>query len=245
MALILREMATRFGTRPGGYLWAIVQPLSIILILAFAFSLLMRTPSLGTSFILFKATGILAFQMFQQNSNLIARSLLFSKALLQYPRIVWIDVILARFILNVMIGLITSWIILAGVFVFEDIGTMLDWSKILTAFALAALLALGIGTLNVYMFMRFPVMQNLWTILTAPLMIISGVIILYEDLPHIGQEYLWYNPLLHITGLMRDGFYPVYQPEYVSLTYVLLWALIPLVLGLLLVRRHHRDLLER
>lgn len=245
LALILREMSTRFGTQPGGYIWAIVQPLALIIVLSFAFSLLMRSPSLGTSFILFKATGLLVFQMFQQNTNLIARSLRFASSLLEYPRITWVDAILARFILNVMIGLIVSWIILTGIIIYDDVSTVLDWSKILAAYGLAALMALGIGTLNIYMFMRFTVMQNIWGILTAPLMIVSGVIMIYEDMPPLAQEYLWYNPLLHITGLMRDGFYPMYRPQYISFTYVLLWALVPLILGLLLVRRHHRDLLAR
>lgn len=245
MALILREMASRFGTKPGGYIWAVVQPLAIILMLAFAFSLLMRSPSLGTSFVLFKATGLLVFQMFKQNSTQIAKSLSSASSLLEYPRISWIDAVIARFVLNVMIGLIVSWIILTGIIIYEDIRTVLDWSKILTAYALAALMAFGIGSLNIYMFMRFPVTENIWRITTAPLMIMSGVIILYDDLPHLAQQYLWYNPLIHITGMMRDGFYPMYRPEYISVTYVLLWGLLPMVLGLLLVRRHHRDLLER
>ena len=245
MALILREMATRFGRKPGGYIWAIVQPLAIILMLAFAFSLLMRAPSLGTSYILFKATGILVFQMFKQNSTLIAKSLTQASSLLEYPRIAWIDTIIARFVLNVLIGISVSWIILGGVMIYEDIRTVLDWSKILTAYALAAAMAKRLGTLNIYMFMRFPVTENIWRILTAPLMIMSGVILLYDDLPYQAQQYLWYNPLIHITGLMRDGFYPIYRPEYISVTYVLIWALVPMVLGLLLVRRHHRDLLNR
>ncbi|HHX89214.1 MAG TPA: ABC transporter permease [Paracoccus sp.] len=245
MALILREMATRFGSKPGGYIWAILQPLGLILMLAFAFSLLQRSPALGTSYILFKATGLLVFQMFKQNSSVIAKSLSSASSLLEYPRIAWIDAILARFLLNIMIGLIVSWIILGGVIIYEDIRTILDWSKILTAYGLAALMALGVGTLNIYMFMRFPVLENIWRILTAPLMIMSGVIMLYDDMPYLAQYYLWYNPLMHITGLMREGFYPVYRAEYISVTYVLLWALIPMVLGLLLVRRNHRELLAR
>lgn len=245
MALILREMSTRFGRTPGGYIWAIIQPLTLILILAFAFSLLMRTPSLGTSFILFKGTGMLAFNMFKTNATMVAKSLNTASSLLEYPRIAWIDAIIARFALNVLIGLIVAWIILTGILIYEDIRTVLDWSKILTALGLAALLALGVGTLNIFMFMRFPAYETAWKILTAPLMIISGVIMLYEELPTIAQDVLWYNPVMHVTAIMREGFYPMYHPEFVSLIYVLVWALVPMVLGLLLVRRHHRDLLNR
>ncbi|WP_311200115.1 hypothetical protein [Phaeobacter inhibens] len=49
-ALVLREMSTRYGRTPGGYLWGILEPLAAILFLSLGFSLVIRTPSLGTSF---------------------------------------------------------------------------------------------------------------------------------------------------------------------------------------------------
>lgn len=87
--------------------------------------------------------------------------------------------------------------------------------------------------------------SNLWGMLTAPLMLISGVLILYEDTPRFAQDILWYNPVMHLTGLMREGFYSTYTPTYISVPYVLAWTLIPMALGLLLLRRFHRVLLER
>ena len=68
-ALMLREMDTRFGRAAGGYLWAIAQPLGAILLLAVAFSLMLRTPPMGTSFMLFYATGIVPFNMYRSIST--------------------------------------------------------------------------------------------------------------------------------------------------------------------------------
>jgi capsular polysaccharide transport system permease protein len=87
--------------------------------------------------------------------------------------------------------------------------------------------------------------QQIWAILTRPLFLISGVIILYEDMPRFAQQVLWYNPILHLTGMMRDGFYPMYRPEYISLVFVALCMFIPMVAGLLLLKRYHRELLNR
>ncbi len=47
------------------------------------------------------------------------------------------------------------------------------------------------------------------------------------------------------TGLVRGGFYASYDTYYVSMIYVLLVAMGCFVLGLALLRRHHRDLFER
>ena len=244
-ALLLREMGTRYGRSPGGYIWALMQPLGIIVLLAFAFSLLARTPALGTSFILFKATGFLLMQVFNNISSTVGGSLNYSRSLLLYPRVSWMDAVIARFLLNALVIWVVAFLILLGIVVVEDLGVTLDWSKVFLSGALATLLGLGFGCLNAYMFVRFPIWANVWTILTAPLFLISGVVFLYENMPPFAQAILWYNPLLHVTGLMRDGFYSAYSPTYISVPYVLAIALVPMVFGLMLLRQFHRDLLFR
>ena len=71
-ALVIREMGTQFGRSAGGYLWAIAQPLGGIVLLAIAFSLALRTPPLGNSFMLFYATGIMPFTMFNTMAGGVA-----------------------------------------------------------------------------------------------------------------------------------------------------------------------------
>lgn len=244
-ALILRETSTRFGRTPGGFIWALVAPLATIVVLAFAFSLIVRSPALGTSFLLFKATGMLPFAMFRATSTLVGRALSFSAPLLEYPGVTWIDAVLARFILNVLVNGTVAVLILWGIVAAQDLTLILDWGDILLAMGLAAALALGVGLLNCYLFERFDVWSQIWAIATAPLLLISGVLILHESLPQEAQQVLWWNPLIHVTGLMRSGFYSTYEAAYVSVPYVAAWALVPMVAGLLLLRRYHRELLRR
>ncbi len=237
-------MATRYGRRPGGYAWALLQPLGMIVLLAFAWSLLMRSPTLGTSFLLFKATGILVLQTYTTLANAVGQAMSYSRALLFYPRVTWIDAVIARFLLNTLVIWAVSTLILGGILLYDNVRTVLDWGQILLAMGLATGLGLGSGCLNCFLFRRFPVWQNIWGIVTAPLFLISGVLFVYEDLPPLAQTILWYNPILHVTGIMRDGFYPVYSPGYVSLPFVGACILLPMVAGLLLLRQFHRDLLN-
>lgn len=245
MALVLREMTTRFGRTPGGFAWAILQPLATIIILGMAFALISRTPALGTSFIFFKATGIMPFTMFRSNSNMIGKSLSYSKALLAYPGVTWVDAVLARLILNTLVTVVVTVLILTGIVLFEGLTLIIDWPRAILAMILSAQLGFGIGLLNCYLFERVVIWSNVWSIMSAPLMIISGVILLYEDLPTNVQGFMWYNPLIHITGMMREAFYSTYQPAYISITYVVLFSLVPMVLGLMLLRKHHLYLLNR
>lgn len=238
-------MSTRYGRVPGGYAWVLLEPLGMIVILSFAWALVSVTPSLGTSFLLFKATGFLILHSFTTLGNLVGHAMTFSKPLLFYPRVTWLDAIVARFALNLLVVVTVTTIILSGILFYEDVRTVLDWPKIGLAMALTALLGFGIGTLNCFLFTRFPVWQTVWSILTRPLFLISGVIIIYEDMPEIAQQVLWFNPVLHLTGIMRDGFYSIYAPQYVSYAYVGVWILIPMVLGLMLLRQFKRDLLNQ
>ena len=245
VALMLREMSTRYGRTPGGYVWAVAEPLGMIIVLGMAFELLANAPSLGTSFLLFKATGFMILQVFTVLGGQVGNALTFSAPLLRYPRVTWVDAIAARFLLNYLVVIVVTVLILWGIVIYDSLRLVPDWGAILLAMGLAAALGLGVGCLNCYLFMRFPVWNQLWRILTQPLFLISGVIFLYEDMPAFAQDIIWYNPLMHLTGLMREGFYPLYRPTYISLGYVALCVMVPMVLGLLLLRRFHRVLLNR
>lgn len=244
-ALILREMATRYGNSPGGYIWAILDPLGAIVILSFGFSLLLRSPSLGTSFILFFAAGYLPLNLYQTSSGVVATAISFSRPLLKFPSVSWMDALLARYILNALTGLLVCYLLIAGILFAIDYRSPLDYGPLIRALGLALTLGFGIGTLNCVLIGLYPVWGHIWNILTRPLFIVSGVFFIYEDLGQAAKAILWYNPLFHITGLMRSGVFTTYNPTYINELYVLGISLILSLLGLILMRRYHRDILNK
>lgn len=243
-ALILREMASRYGRSPGGYLWALLEPLGSIVLMAISFSLIVRSPPMGTSFMLFFGTGFIPFSLYQSISNPVSRTLNYSKALLAYPIITWVDAVLARFLLNTLTGVMVSYLMLAFIISTLDTPILINIRPAMEAIALCSLLALGVGLLNCALVGLVQVWEKFWTILTRPLFLASGVILRYEDMPKLVQDILWYNPLLHITGHMREAFYPTYEATYFSATYVLTIALITSFFGIILLYRFHRQILS-
>ena len=243
-ALILREMSTRYGRSPGGYAWAILEPLGGVLILGLGLSLLIRTPSLGTNFFLFYATGFLPFTIYQNLALMVGRSINFSRPLLFYPAVTWVDAVLARFILNSLSGILVTYILLAAILALADTQTVLDLIPILISIGLAMLVGLGMGVLNCALIGLFQSWEMIWSIATRPLFLASGVMFLYEDMPPAVQDILWYNPLMHVTGYMRMGFYPMYSPNYLSPIFTIGFGMITLAFGLILLGRYHRDILN-
>lgn len=245
VALMLREMSSQYGKSPGGYVWAIFEPLGMIIILSFGFSLMLRSPSLGNSFLLFYATGFLPYNLFNKISRLTMTSITYSRALLKYPAVTWFDAVMARAVLNTLTSALISYLLLAGILIVVDSRTVLDYPPILDSFAMAACLGLGFGLVNCVITGFFPVWQQIWNIFTRPLFIASGVIWIYPTLPSTAQNILWYNPLVHVTGLVRTGFYPTFEPQYISGSYVYGLSLVLIALGLLLMRRFHLQILGR
>lgn len=243
-ALMLREMATTNGRTPGGYLWAVLEPVAGIALLSAIFSVAFRNPALGTNFPLFFATGMIPFVLFSTVSAKLAQAINFSKPLLAYPSVTFLDAILARFILNTLTEIMVAYIVFTGILLIFETRVIIDIPTIAMSLVLAAALSLGVGTLNCFLFTRFPIWQQAWSILMRPMFIISGVFLLYDHLPRLVQEWLWYNPLIHVVGLARRGFYITYDAPYVSVGYVLGFSAVCFVLGLVLLRRYQHALLN-
>lgn len=244
-ALILREMQTTYGRSPGGYLWALLEPIGGIFLLTVVFSVGFQSPPIGTDFAPFYASGLIPFFLFISVSAKMAQSLQFSRQLLAYPSVTFVDALIGRLIVNTMTQLLVGYIIFTGVLFIYDTQGAIDLSAITLSFALVTLLAAGIGTLNCFLTMCFPVWINVWSILTRPLFLLSCIIFLFETIPQPYRDWLWYNPLVHVVAIMRGGFYSNYDYSYVSVTYVIMVSMICLTVGLLFLSRYYRDLLDR
>jgi len=244
MALVLREMATTHGKSPGGYIWAVLEPVAAIALMTMIFSVGFRAPSIGINFPIFYATGVLPFSLFMDVSSKIAASLMFSKALLAYPKVTFVDAIIGRLIVCVMTQLMVNYVVFVGILATFETRTGPDLPVIATSYAMAIVLGLGVGTLNCFLMTTFPVWQRIWSVVTRPLFIVSCVFFVYDTIPQPYRDYLWYNPLVHVVGMMRHGFYPSYDAPYVSAIYVFAVGLGLMVIGLVFLRHYHRDLLN-
>lgn len=244
-ALVLREMATTYGRSAGGYIWAILEPVLGVVMLSVVFSLALARPGLGTNFPLFYATGFLPFTMFLDLTSKVATSIRYSRPFLAYPSVTYIDAMLARVILNALTHISVMGIVIGGIFFLYQLPVVIHLGEVFESLLMIIMLALGVGTLNCYLFTAFPVYERAWQILTRPLFLMSGIFFLYDMMPKAAQDILWYNPVLHCISQLRRGIYPTYEGSFVDPAFVFGVAIILLVFGLLLLARNHRDLLER
>ncbi|WP_026613653.1 ABC transporter permease [Ensifer aridi] len=243
-ALIVREMSTRYGSKPGGYLWAIFDPVAHVAMMTLIFQVFARMPALGLSFPLFFASGYLPFTFYQRMSSFMAGTMKANKALLSYPVVSPFDAIVSRFVLQLMTDAVVTIVILMMIVELADVTQPMNVAGMVEAAGAAAVLGLGVGTINIVMFARFPLYEQIFGIINRPLFMISGVFFLPEALPNPFHDIILYNPLVHIIMWFRSAVYPEYRADGLDTGYVIEFALVCFVAGLALLTTSMREIRE-
>ncbi|WP_246139578.1 ABC transporter permease [Phaeobacter marinintestinus] len=245
MALILREMSTSYGRNPGGYIWAFLEPAAGIAIMATLFSLGFRHPPIGSNFALFFASGMVPFFMWQGLVMKIGASLAFSKQLLGYPAVTYLDALIARFLLNAITLLLVNYIILVFIIIAWDVPVSLRFGRIALGYAELLSFAIGVGLLNSFLTGVLPVWGQIFSIITRPLFLVSGTIFIYEQIPSPYNQYLLWNPITHGIATIRSGFYARYDAAYADPVFVFSVSGVLGIAGLLFLHRFHKYILFR
>jgi capsular polysaccharide transport system permease protein len=238
-------MSTRFGSKPGGYLWALLDPLAHVAFLSLIFMAIAHTPPLGTSFPLFFATGYIGFQFYQASAGYLNTAVNSNRALLSYPNVAPIDTISARYLLQLMTTIVVGVCILWPLVASLKVQPTIDYVHLIEAIIVASTLALGLGLANNVLFLKYPLYEKIFGIITRPLFLISGIFFLPDSLPPAARDAVLFNPLAHVVMKFRMGFYPQYRAMGYDGAYVWTLALVMLFVGILLFTLFRRALRAR
>lgn len=235
-ALVIREMCTRYGTKFGGYAWAVIDPLAFVVLLSVIFSAIARRPALGTNFPLYFASGYMAFWIYRSMADQVAMAVKANRNLLNYPVVNPYDTVYARVILQILTQFMVCMIIFIGIGIVVEPLPKLNMYPILIATVLALMLGIGMGMVNVVAFHLSPTYQEVFNILNRPLYLLSGVFLLPDSVPEPYRTWLFYNPLIHVVAKFRQGFYGTYRAQYIDMPYVVTLACTIFLAGFLAIR---------
>ena len=143
VAIMLRDIKTRFGGSELGFLLAIAWPLTHILALVVMNSVLNRMAPYGESGAVWFATGIIPFMAFSYMSRFICMGIVANRNLLTFPVVKVTDVLFARATVEILsAGLVI--LILFIIFWSMDIDFM-PRDVVQASLALLAMMFLGLG----------------------------------------------------------------------------------------------------
>lgn len=236
LAVVLRNMRTRFFGHGLGYLLAVGWPVSHILLLIIIFSFAGRAAPFGDSTVLFLATGAVPFMAFSYLSRFMMIALLSTKPLLAFPEVKTLDVLIGSAILEILsaFAVVVVMVLLAWAF-----GIPFWPQDVIEAFCAmfaAILLGMGLGVLNGVIVMAFPMWMTGYSLLMIGIWAASGVMFVPSSLPEPARTLLSYNPALQIVEWMRGAYYEGYGEHLLSRTYTIGFGIVSLALGLVLER---------
>ncbi len=231
-ALMLRETRATFGTSQLGYLWAIITPALGVAVFVAVFGAAGRRPPFGASLALFFATGMLTLEFYKKLSAALMTTFNANKALLTYPSIKETDTLFARSMLISATYLVIMILFFGMLILLGQAALPRHPDQLALAFAMVCLLGTGMGILNAVMLSVWESWQYVESILTRPLIIISGVFYIPSKLPTAAVDILKWNPVLHLIEWIRTGYYSNYASTVLDKNYLIWFALLSLLFGL-------------
>lgn len=224
-ALALRETRTRFGANQLGYVWALLEPVFWIFTFWALFRIVDRATPIGMDVIPFLATGVIPYEMAIKTADRASLSIDSNRALLFYPHVQPLDLILARSGLEVATYLTVFAALLGGYALYEQTFAIESALATLLGLGLAGLFGMALGTLLCASAVVNKVVDRMKGPIMRPLFWISGVYFTANALPSSVREILMWNPVLHCVEIVRDGWFPAYHAHHASVAYVLIWVL--------------------
>jgi capsular polysaccharide transport system permease protein len=242
LALMLRDVRTRFFGTAYGFIVAMGWPLANIFILVAIYTFAGRTAPYGSSSVLWFTTGLVPFMAFQYMSRYTMLGIAMNSPMLGLPVVKVMDLMLARGLLELLnAGVVTlvSILILAGMGV-----PFMPVHPVQAAYAMGACMFLGFGMINGILAGLFPFWVTGYALFSIVLWITSGVLIIPDDLPETARYWLSWIPSLQGVEWMRSAYYEGFGEGVLDRTYMLSFAAVALCLGLALERVVRRKMLE-
>lgn len=235
-ALIMREMLTRFGRHNIGFMWMFVEPMIFTLGVTILWNIMGGHKGDGISITAFVLTGYSTVLLWRNMPGRCVLALPPNYSLLFHRQVKPLDVYIARLILE-CVGATISFIILT--IFFHALGLVdlpKDYLTLWAAWFLlawyAASLALFIGALSE----RSEIVDKVWHPVMYLLVPLSGSFFMVESLPPAFREIALFNPTVNCAEMFRAGYFGSGHEWYYSISYVVVFNMVLMFLGLIQVR---------
>ncbi|MFZ5550273.1 MAG: ABC transporter permease [Pseudomonadota bacterium] len=247
LAMMLRELKTRFGGRFEGLIWVLFEPMAnIAMMLALKVVLRERFAGVQIDVPVYLVIAMIPFFIFRNIWYRMMTAIQGNAGLFGYRQVKPADAMAARAIMETVIYLMIFCAFLL-IFLWMDYQVLprrpLEYMGIVCVFIL---FGIGLGLMSAVGVRKFPALATFLQLMSFPLYITSGVLIPITSFPPLVIQILMWNPMLHLVELSRWAYFPTYHPLMgVNLEYPLAWALSALFLGVMLFFVNRRRVLLR
>ncbi len=207
--LVTRDLKVKYSDSTLGYLWSVLEPLSLVAVYWFVFTQIF-TRSVGAEpYILFLVTGLLPWQAVQGVINESTRVLTRDKKLVRstnLPRETWILRSVGTRMTELMFTV--PVIVLFAIIYRNDIEVTAYIFAVPAAIIIQAILLTGIALVLAPLTVLFADLERLIRVISRLLFYASPVIYSTADVPDGLRELYAFNPVAGILEVYRAVFFP-------------------------------------
>ena len=241
--LLIRELKTRFGSYRLGYAWALLDPLLMIGLFSVVFGMRAHGGFGGVPAPLFITAGYLPFMFFKKVVSQLQSAVSAYMGLFCYRQVTPFATFIARFLLEVIIGLVVGIILVLGLLWFGFDAIPADPLQVILGYQLLMVFSFALGIIFCVVGTLMREASKFLDLLMMPLMFISCVMYPLTSIPQQYQHWFLWNPLVHAVELIRSGWIAGYASPNVSWTYLASCTLLLLTFAMSCYRLSHRRLI--
>jgi capsular polysaccharide transport system permease protein len=190
---------------------------------------------MGNSPMLFVATGAVPLFVYQYISREVMKAVVMNRPLTYYPQVKIFDVMIARFIVEIVKSFSTLIVVILILLAFGIDPSPEDYPMAVAGYCMSIMIGLGIGAINVAILSLFPGWMIGYVLFTVVIYASCGVFYLPHLMPAEMYDAMKWNPLVQVIEWVRLGYNPNLGVT-IDYAYVLNWGFGSFSLGLLLER---------
>ena len=209
-ALLLREMASRFGKSRVGFLWVLMEPIAHLVFPIAMFGFMMERTIPGVEYPVFLTYGFLPFLLFKTICLQTMDGTRANRGLLSYRQVLLMDVFVAKALTHCAVSALVFGAVLGGLALLGfDVLPQLP-IELFGVLALTVALAFGLGMLFAALGSVSPDLKSILRLIFIPLYFLSGILFPITRFPADWLPWLALNPVLHLVELSRHAALPDY-----------------------------------
>ena len=244
IALALREVHTLYGGKSLGYLWAIFQTaFGVAVFWAVRYFAHAAAPH-GMTIIAYLVSCFVICNITTQNLGKCMAAIDGNRALLTFPQVTPLDIMLARCLVVTATQVVSMSIILGCGVLFGYTLQIANLGMLIYAIFLASLLGLGLGATLGSLAFYIPALHQVIPMLMRLLFFASGVFYSVSSFSHRVGDFLMLNPIMQLIEIVRISLSNSYVSPYADIWYVTQVTFTLLFLGMLLERYVRRKVTQ-
>ena len=209
-ALLLREIASRFGKSRVGFLWVLLEPVAHLVFPIVMFGFMMERTIPGVEYPVFLTYGFLPFLLFKTICLQTMDGTRANRGLLSYRQVLLMDVFVAKALTHCAVSAIVFAIVLGGLALLGFDVLPPFPIELFGVLALTVALAFGLGMLFAALGTVSPDLKSIARLIFVPLYFLSGILFPISRFPEEWLPWLALNPVLHLVELSRHAALPDY-----------------------------------